>query len=44
MPITCVRHSWDGAAHTLEYAKRKKKVIEYARWAKVNLFARLPNK
>lgn len=29
MLIACVRHSWGGAAHILEYAKRKKKVIEY---------------
>lgn len=27
--IACVRYSWGGAARTLEYAKRRKKVIEY---------------
>lgn len=27
--IACVRYSWGGAARTLEYAKRKRKVIEY---------------
>lgn len=27
--IACVRYSWGGAARTLDYAKRKKKAIEY---------------